>query len=99
MELTSSFPPADALLTALRETDYRKHYNRFQDAVEVTLLVVAAVVAALYTRAAAWWGNGAGDRVKGAAETAYLWLRVVAVPEAVALYADLRGAYETVSRR
>ena len=43
MELTKSFPPADAFVEMMTEIDYKKHFNTFMDGVENLCLIVAAI--------------------------------------------------------
>lgn len=44
MELTKSFPPADALIETLQQINYKKHLNNYMDVV-VTVCAFVAVVA------------------------------------------------------
>jgi predicted PurR-regulated permease PerM len=46
--MTKSFPPADALISALREIEYKKHANNFMDVVETICLWIAAVAVVVF---------------------------------------------------
>ena len=50
MELTKSFPPADAFVEMMTEIDYKKHYNTFMDGVEIFCAIVAAVSTILWEK-------------------------------------------------
>lgn len=79
-----SFPPADALISFLMGIDYKKHYNSLMD----TVVMVCAIVAAVYTLAAKKWVEYemttrcqiAFETVKQYAKVSYIWIRNVAVP-------------------
>jgi len=58
MELTKSFPPADALVAKLQKIEYRKIANQI-----ITVAMFAAAIAqVLFERAQAWWMNGGKEQ-------------------------------------
>ena len=79
-----SFPPATALIAFLSDIDYKKHYNSLMD----TVVMVCAIVAAVYTLASEKWVENrmttrtkiAFRAVKKYAKVSYAWVRNVAVP-------------------
>jgi len=79
-----SFPPVDALIEFLQGIDYKKHYNSLMD----TVVMICAIVAAIYTVASEKWvENRMTTRFKIAwrsfkkyAKVSYAWIRNVAVP-------------------
>jgi len=50
MELTQSFPPADALIMKLREIDYKKHLNNYMDFVETLVVYIAAIATVIWEK-------------------------------------------------
>lgn len=101
MELTKSFPPADALAAYLMQVDYQKLYNQFMDAVVVFCAFVAAVYTVLRTK---WVEYDCTERCQIAAlyvkETAiklYNWVREVMVPFVIETINDVRSFYNIVS--
>ena len=80
----NSFPPVDALIEFLQGIDYKKHYNSFMD----TVVMVCAIVAAVYTLASEKWVEHrmstrckiAFRAVKKYAKVSYAWMRNVAIP-------------------
>ena len=79
-----SFPPATALISFLMGIDYKKHYNSLKD----TVVMICAIVAAVYTLASEKWVENrmstrckiAFRAVKKYAKVSYAWVRNVAVP-------------------
>ena len=100
MELTKSFPPADAFVEMITEIDYKKHFNTFMDGVEIFCAFVAAV--AMIT-AEKWQEHSMTERTQlfvlqviEGAKTFYAWVNNVFVPECKALYNDCRAVYNYV---
>lgn len=63
MNLTKSFPPADALIAALQEVDYQKLWKQF---VMLTATIAAFVVAAsafVYRNVSNWYQNGGKEQL------------------------------------
>jgi hypothetical protein len=58
MELTKSFPPADALVAMLRKIEYRKIANQ----IVTVALFAAAIAQVLFERAQVWWLNGGKEQ-------------------------------------
>lgn len=50
MELTKSFPPADALIETLQAIDYKKHLNDYMDFVATVCAFVAAISTVLWEK-------------------------------------------------
>jgi len=50
MELTKSFPPADALVETLQSIDYKKHLNQYMDAVEIACAFIAAIATIIWEK-------------------------------------------------
>ena len=50
MQLTKSFPPADAFVEMIQEIDYKKHYNNYMDFVINVCAIVAAVSTILWEK-------------------------------------------------
>jgi hypothetical protein len=79
-----SFPPVDALITFMAGVDYKKHYKSFVN----TVVLICAIVAAIYTVASEKWVENrmttrfkiAWRSVKKYAKVSYIWMRNVAVP-------------------
>ena len=72
-----SFPPATALISFLMGIDYKKHYNSLMD----TVVMVCAIVAAVYTLASEKWvEHRMTTRTKIAFRAVKKWVRNVAVP-------------------
>jgi hypothetical protein len=72
-----SFPPATALISFLMGIDYKKHYNSFMD----TVVMVCAIVAAVYTLASEKWvEHRMSTRTKIAFRAVKTWVRNVAIP-------------------
>lgn len=101
LSLTEAFPPAYKLTETLMNIDYKKHFNSFMDAVEITLAFVAAIVTVMYDK---WNAYDMNERVQLWSLTAYTWTREVAVPNvknaAVATYQagrKVREVYDVIS--
>ena len=94
MELTKSFPPADAFVEMMTEIDYKKHLNTFMDGVEIFCAFVAAVAIILAEK---WQEHNMTERTQlfvlrviEGAKTFYAWIKNVFVPECKAFYKDVR---------
>ena len=100
MELTKSFPPADAFLEMMTEIDYKKHYNTFMDGVEIFCAFVAAVAMIIAEK---WQEHNMTERTQlfvlrviDGAKTFYAWVKNVFVPECQEFYNDIRSFYNYV---
>ena len=100
MELTKSFPPADALVETLMEIDYKKHFNTFIDGVEVFCLFVAAIATVIAQK---WQQHNMTERTRlfvlqviEHAKTFWAWINTVFVPGCKELYNDFRSVYNFV---
>ena len=100
MELTKSFPPADAFVEMMMEIDYKKHLNTFMDGVEIFCAFVAAVAIILAEK---WQEHNMTERTQlfvlqviEGAKTFYAWVKNVFVPEFKALIEDCQVAYNNV---
>lgn len=100
MENTKSFPPADALVSYLRQVDYQKLYNQTVSFVVMVAAFVAAVYTVLRTK---WVEYDCTERCQIAAlyvkETAiklYNWVREVMVPFVIETVNDVRSFYNIV---
>ena len=94
MELTKSFPPADAFVEMMTEIDYKKHYNTFMDGVEIFCAFVAAVAIIVAEK---WQEHNMTERTQlfvlqviEGAKTFWAWINTVFVPECKAFYKDVR---------
>ena len=100
MELTKSFPPADAFVEMMTEIDYKKHYNTFMDGVEIFCAFVTAVAIIVAEK---WQEHNMTERTQlfvlrviEGAKTFYAWVKNVFVPECQAFYEDCQVAYKNV---
>jgi len=100
MELTKSFPPADAFVEMITEIDYKKHLNTFMDGVEFFCAFVAAVAIIVAEK---WQEHNMTERTQlfvlrviEGAKTFYAWVMNVFVPEFKALIEDIRAVYNYV---
>ena len=100
MELTKSFPPADAFVEMITEIDYKKHFNTFMDGVENLCLIVAAIVTVIAQK---WQEHNMTERTQlfvlrviEGAKTFYAWVKNVFVPECQEFYNDCRSFYNYV---
>lgn len=100
---TKSFPPANALLEALSEVQYRELFHKFMDAI-VTVVAFVAAVATVITQK--WQQHDGTERTKAAVKTALEatqnaveWVRNVAIPEARTLLEEGQSAYYEVKER
>lgn len=87
MELTKSFPPADALVAMLQKIEYRKIANQ----IVTVALFAAAIAQVLFERAQVWWLNGGkeqtvkvvdfvAEKSKAAFTAVNQWLNIVVIP-------------------
>ena len=100
MELTKSFPPADAFVEMMLEIDYKKHFNTFMDGVENLCVIVAAIATVIAQK---WQEYDCTERLQlfvlrviEGAKTFYAWVKNVFVPECKSLYDDCRSVYNFV---
>jgi len=100
MELTKSFPPADAFVEMMLEIDYKKHFNTFMDGVENLCLIVAAIATVIAQK---WQEYDCTERLQlfvlrviEGAKTFYAWVMNVFVPEVKFLIEDIRAVYNYV---
>ena len=100
MQLTKSFPPADAFVEMMMGIDYKKHLNTFMDGVEIFCAFVAAVAIILAEK---WQEHNMTERTQlfvlrviEGAKTFYAWVKNVFVPECQAFYEDCQVAYKNV---
>jgi len=100
MELTKSFPPADAFVEMMNEIDYKKHFNTFMDGVENLCLIVAAIATVIAQK---WQEHNMTERTQlfvlrviEGAKTFYAWVKNVFVPECQEFYNDIRSFYNYV---
>ena len=94
MELTKSFPPADAFVEMMTEIDYKKHYNTFMDGVENLCVIVAAIATVIAQK---WQEHNMTERTQlfvlrviDGIKTFYAWVKNVFVPECQEFYKDVR---------
>lgn len=94
MELTKSFPPADAFVEMMMEIDYKKHFNTFMDGVENLCVIVAAIATVIAQK---WQEHNMTERTQlfvlrviEGAKTFWAWVNNVFVPEFKAFYKDVR---------
>ena len=100
MELTKSFPPADAFVEMMTEIDYKKHYNTFMDGVEIFCAFVAAVAIIVAEK---WQKHNMTERTQlfvlqviEGVKTFWAWVNNVFVPEFKAFIEDCRAVYNYV---
>jgi len=100
MELTKSFPPADAFVEMMTEIDYKKHYNTFMDSVQIFCAFLTAVAIIVAEK---WQEHNMTERTQlfvlrviEGAKTFYAWVMNVFVPEVKALIEDIRAVYNYV---
>lgn len=100
MELTKSFPPADAFVEMMTEIDYKKHFNTFMDGVENLCLIVAAIATVIAQK---WQEHDMTERTQlfvlhviDGIKTFYAWVKNVFVPEFKAFIEDCRAVYNYV---
>ena len=100
MELTKSFPPADAFVEMITEIDYKKHYNTFIDGVEIFCAFVTAVAIIVAEK---WQEHNMTERTQlfvlqviEGAKTFYAWVMIVFVPDVNFLIEDIRAVYISV---
>ena len=100
MQLTKSFPPADAFVEMMMEIDYKKHLNTFMDGVEIFCAFVTAIAIILAEK---WQEHNMTERTQlfvlrviEGAKTFYAWVNNVFVPEFKALIEDCRAVYNYV---
>ena len=100
MELTKSFPPADAFVEMMLEVDYKKHFNNFMDGVENLCIIIAAIATVVAQK---WQEHNMTERTQlfvlnviAGAKTFYAWVKNVFVPECKEFYADCQVAYNNV---
>jgi len=94
MQLTKSFPPADAFVEMMMEIDYKKHYNTFMDGVEIFCAFLTAVAIIVAEK---WQEHNMTERTQlfvlrviEGAKTFYAWVMNVFVPECKEFYKDVR---------
>ena len=94
MELTKSFPPADAFVEMMTEIDYKKHYNTFMDSVQIFCAFLTAVAIIVAEK---WQEHNMTERTQlfvlrviDGAKTFYAWVMNVFVPECKEFYKDVR---------
>ena len=94
MELTKSFPPADAFVEMMTEIDYKKNLNTFMDGVQIFCAFVAAVAIIVAEK---WQEHNMTERTQlfvlrviDGAKTFWAWINTVFVPECKAFYKDVR---------
>jgi len=94
MQLTKSFPPADAFVEMMMGIDYKKHLNTFMNGVEIFCAFVAAVAIILAEK---WQEHNMTERTQlfvlrviEGAKTFYAWINTVFVPECKAIGQDIR---------
>jgi len=94
MQLTKSFPPADAFVEMMMGIDYKKHLNTFMNGVEIFCAFVAAVAIILAEK---WQEHNMTERTQlfvlrviEGAKTFYAWVMNVFVPECKEFYKDIR---------
>lgn len=63
MNLTKSFPPADALIEALSEIDYQKLWQQFVLLTATIAAFVVAVSAFVYRNVSNWYENGGQEQL------------------------------------
>lgn len=97
MQLSNSFPPADAAVEYLKKIDYKKHWNNF-----VTLILfIAAVSYVLAQKIHQWWQNGGSEstiqllqKVQNILEVCYSWIVNQAIPEVKNTYKKAQDTYK-----
>lgn len=101
MELTQSFPPADALIQQLSKIEYKKHLNT---AITI-ILTIAAVVYVLGQMFVQWYQNGGKDstiqtikKVWNFLAVCYTWICDKGIPalndfmnQIIKIYQDWKG--------
>ena len=97
MNLTKSFPPADALIEVLQEVDYQKHLNNFMDVVVTVCAFVAAIATVIAQK---WQQYNCTERLQlfvlrciELSKTFYAWVTTVFVPFVKSFYDDCRSVY------
>lgn len=100
MQLTKSFPPADALIEVLQGIDYKKHFNTFMDAVVIACAFVAAIATVIRDK---WTEHDCTERLQlfvlnviEKAKTFYAWVTNVFVPECKSFYDECRSIYNVL---
>ena len=63
MNLTKSFPPADALIQNLMEVDYQKLWQQFVILTATIAAIAVAVFAFVYRNVNNWYENGGREQL------------------------------------
>lgn len=101
MQLTQSFPPADALIQQLTKIEYKKHL----DNLITVALTIAAVSYVLWQMFAKWYQNGGKDltiqylqKIWQILTVCYVWVLAEGIPnlknlkdQTVKIYQDWKG--------
>ena len=101
MQLTQSFPPADALIQQLTQIEYKKHLKTLKTIV----LTIAAVLYVLAERFVQWYQDGGKERIIQTAkqvwnflQLCYIWILAEGIPalkdlkdQTVKIYQDWKG--------
>lgn len=97
MELTNSFPPADALIQQLSKIEYKKHLNNL-----ITFsLFICAVVYVLSQKFMEWYKNGGKDaivqfthKIWKLLQVCYTWVRSEGYPNLMNLISKIQQTYQ-----
>lgn len=97
MQLTQSFPPADAAVEYLKNVDYKKHWNNF-----VTLILfIVAVSYVLAQKICQWWQNGGSEstiqllhKTQNFLQVCYTWIVTKAFPWVKETYKKAQETYK-----
>lgn len=103
MNLTKSFPPADALIETLQSIDYQKHFHQFMNTVETICIVVAAVCIVIRNK---WQQYDCTERLylfllwmKDKTVISYHWTRNVLIPFLRDTWSLMMETYRMISAR
>lgn len=97
MELSPSFPPADALIEQLSKIEYKKHLNNLI----TVILTIGAFFYVLLQKILEWYQNGGKETIIENAQkvanflyVCYLWIRLEGYPRMVKLIQNVKQTYQ-----
>lgn len=96
MELSPSFPPADALISYLKGINYQKHLKTLI----TVILTIAAFLYVAYQKTSEWYQNGGKDatlqtliKIRNFLWMCCLWVRDEAYPALIKMIDNVKQTY------
>lgn len=103
MELTKSFPPADALFENLQQIDYKKHLNTYMNFVITVCAFIAAVATVIAQK---WQEYDCTERLQilllnftEGCKTFYQWTRQTFIPFVTETAVNIQEVYNLFTAR